>query len=276
DAVTTNEDTAIAFNPVSGNNEVSGADNFEGAALITKIDGATIPHAGPAVAVSHGSVTLAAGNVLTFTPDADYNGPAVFSYTVSNGGADETANITVTVTAVADIVADAVTTNEDTAIAFNPVSGNNEVSGADNFEGAALITKIDGATITNVGPAVAVSHGSVTLAAGNVLTFTPDADYNGPAVFSYTVSNGGADETANITVTVTAVADIVADAVTTNEDTAIAFNPVSGNNEVSGADNFEGAALITKIDGATITNGGPAVAVSHGSVTLAAGNVLTF
>src|SRR4029078_6162572 len=163
------------------------------------------------VTVSHGSVTLGAGNALTFTPDADYNGPATFSYPAPHGGADETANITVSVNAVADIVADAVTTNEDTAITFNPVTGNNEVSGADNFEGSAQISAIDRQAITQGGPPVPVRPGAVTLGAGNALTFPPDADYNGPATFSYTVSNGGADETANITVSVNG-ADHIGDA----------------------------------------------------------------
>ena len=104
-------------------------------------------------------------------------------------------------------------TNEDTRRSpSNPVLGTNEVSGADNFEGSAQITAINGTAITAGGAAVAVSHGSVTLGAGNALTFTPDADYNGPATFSYTASNGGPAETANITVTVNAVADIVDDA----------------------------------------------------------------
>src|SRR2546423_10035901 len=90
--------------------------------------------------------------------------------------------------------------------------------------------------ITVGGTAVTVSHGSVTLGAGNELTFTPDADYNGSAVFSYTVTtSGGVTETADITVTINAATDIVADAVTTTEDTAVTFNPVSGANETSGA-----------------------------------------
>ncbi|WP_352749378.1 Ig-like domain-containing protein, partial [Mesorhizobium sp. M0615] len=226
DTVVTNEDTAITFNPVSGANEVSGADNFEGNAQITAINGSAITVGGPAIAVSHGSVTLGAGNALTFTPAADYNGPAVFSYTVTSGGVTETASISVTVNAISDIVADTVLTNEDTAITFNPVSGANEVSGADNFEGSAQITAINGSAITVGGPAIAVGHGSVTLGAGNALTFTPAADYNGPAVFSYTVTSGGVTETASITINVTSVNDAPAgtdNSTTINEDGTYTF-----------------------------------------------------
>src|SRR4029077_4273056 len=238
---------------------------FEGSPQITAINGTAITQGGGAVAVSHGSVTLGAGNALTFTADADYNGPWVSSYTVTSGTVTETANITVNVAAVANIVADVVSTNEDTPVTFNPVTGTNEVSGADNFEGSPQITAINGTAITQGGGAVAVSHGSVTLGAGNALTFTADADYNGPSVCSYTVTSGTVTETANITVNVAAVADIVADVVSTNEDTPVTFNPVTGTNEVSGADNFEGSPQITAIDGTAITQGGGAVAVSHGS-----------
>ena len=43
--------------------------------------------------------------------------------------------MTVTVTAVADIVADSLTTNEDTAVTANLITGTNGAS-ADNFEDA--------------------------------------------------------------------------------------------------------------------------------------------
>ena len=230
DAVSTNEDTAVTFNPVLGTNEVSGADNFEGSAQITAINGTAITAGGAAVAVSHGSVTLGAGNALTFTPDADYNGPATFSYTASNGGPAETANITVTVNAVADIVDDAVSTNEDTAVTFNPVLGTNEVSGADNFEGSAQITAINGTAITAGGAAVAVSHGSVTLGAGNALTFTPDADYNGPATFAHGLQRRAGRDRQHHRHGQCGCRHRRRCGSSTNEDTAVTFNPVLGTN----------------------------------------------
>ncbi|WP_029586512.1 Ig-like domain-containing protein, partial [Bradyrhizobium sp. URHD0069] len=164
---------------------------------------------------------------LTYQAEPDYNGSDSLTIATSDGLTTDTDTIGITVNAVADIVADAVTTTEDNAVTFNPVSGANEVSGVDNFEGSAQITQINGMAITVGGPAVAVSHGSVTLGAGNLLTFTPAADYNGPAVFSYTVASGGVTETANITVTVNAVADaptLTSPDASGNEDTAIALS----------------------------------------------------
>src|SRR5262249_56705298 len=122
---------------------------------------------GPGVTVDHVTVTIAANNALQFPPNADDNGRSVFSYTVANGGANETANITVNVAPVADIVADVVNTNEDTAVTFNPVSGLNEVSGADNFEGTATITQINATPRPAADPGVTFEHAPVTLVPNN-------------------------------------------------------------------------------------------------------------
>src|SRR5262249_60775559 len=105
-------------------------------------------------------------------------------------------------------------------------------------------------------------------AASSPLSCTPNAAYHRSSPTRRSSDLGGANETANITVNVAPVADIVADVVNTNEDTAVTFNPVSGLNEVSGADNFEGTATIIQINGTAITTGGPGVTVDHGTVKI--------
>ena len=71
-------------------------------------------------------MSLGAGNVLTFTPAADFNGAVpAFSYTVLSGGVSETANIAVTRHGGCRHRRRRVTTTEDTAISFNPVTGTN-------------------------------------------------------------------------------------------------------------------------------------------------------
>ena len=102
----------------------------------------------------------------------------------------------ITVTPVPDIVDDSVTTPEDTAITFNAITGTNGAS-ADNFEnpGRAVTAVTQGA------------HGTVSFAADGTLTYTPDANYNGPDSFTYTVTSGGVTETATVTVSVAPVND---------------------------------------------------------------------
>ena len=195
DTATTNEDTAVNV-PVQAN------DTFEdvtGHQITATTNGA------------HGAVTLndngTAGNFaddfVTYAPAADFNGTDSFTYTVTSGGITETATVSVTVNAVADIADDTATTNEDTSVNV-PVLAN------DTFEDPA-------GSITAVG---AASHGVATIA-GTAVVYTPNADFNGTDSFTYTVTSGGITETATVSVTVDAVADIADDAATTTEDTAV-------------------------------------------------------
>ena len=109
--------------------------------------------------------------------------------------------IGITVTPVADIVADSVTTNEDTPVTINVLAN-------DSFESPArAITAVNGTALTAGGSGVAVANGTVSLTASGQLAFTPTANYNGTTSFTYTVSSGGTTETATATIAVAAVND---------------------------------------------------------------------
>ena len=75
------------------------------------------------------------------------------------------------------------------------ITGSEEgnTGGADTFADPSADHPINGQSITQDGDPVtvinsAVTGGLVSLGEGNVLTFTPAADYNGPATFTYTVA----------------------------------------------------------------------------------------
>ena len=138
---------------------------------------------------------------VVYTPGADYVGADAFTYTVTSGGATETATANITVTAVADIVSDNVTVAEG--------SGNNNLQllANDGFENPAR-------AITAVG---AAAHGTTSINNNGtpgdatddfvVYTLAPGDNYNGPDSFTYTVTSNGATETATVNVTVTPVND---------------------------------------------------------------------
>ncbi|MGC1174446.1 tandem-95 repeat protein [Polaromonas sp.] len=165
--------------------------------------GATISNNGTGSVTITGTAAAINGalNGLTYTSTADYHGSATLTVLTSDGVTTDTDTITLTVTPVVDITADAVTTLEDTAVTIN-------VLGNDTFENAGkAITAINGSAITDGGPSVAVTNGSVALVGGQ-LVFTPAANFNGAVpTFTYTVTSGGATETANVNVTVTPVND---------------------------------------------------------------------
>ena len=133
---------------------------------------------------------------LSYANTADYNGAASLTFTTNDGVASPVVKtVSLSVTPVADIVADSVTTNEDTAIVFNAITGTNGAS-ADSFEGSPSVTAVTQGT-----------KGGVTFAANGTLTYTPNLNQTGSDSFTYTVTSGGVTETATETVTITAVND---------------------------------------------------------------------
>jgi|GEM_PF-6667576 len=161
-----------------------------------------------------------------FVPTPDFNGAVTLTMTTDDGGNTGTGGPlqdidtkTITVTAVADILANAITTNEDTQVII-PVLVN------DSFENPVhTITAIAGTPVI-AGDTVTVPNGKAKLEADGTITFMPDADVSGSSVFSYTVTSGGVNETANATVTITAVPDaprVDLDTTTTGTDYATSY-----------------------------------------------------
>ena len=108
----------------------------------------------------------------------------------------DTDTVAITVTAVADIVADILTTNEDTAITANVITGTSGAS-ADNFEsGARALTSVTQG-----------ANGSVSFTAAGAVTYTPNLNFNGTDSFTYTVTSGGVTETATLEVTIAGTND---------------------------------------------------------------------
>jgi cysteine-rich repeat protein len=161
---------------------------------------------------NNGSVARS-GNNVTFTPRANYAGPAGFDYQLFDGSTSVTGRVNVTVTAVNDApipVPDALATAEDTQVAV-PVG-----------QLLANDTDVD-STLTLVGVRNPV-HGTVVLTGGAV-HFVPAGDFNGIGSFEYVVSDGETEVAAQVTVTVTAVNDppvVAAIAAVTVADVAVA------------------------------------------------------
>ncbi|MDP2694873.1 MAG: tandem-95 repeat protein, partial [Gallionella sp.] len=230
DVANTLEDTAVITN-------VLGNDSFEGSTTISAVTQG-----------AHGAVTVNGDKTITYTSVADFNGLDSYTYSVTSGGITETATVNVTVTPVADIVTDAVTTAEDTAITFNAITGVGGVGNADNFEGTPVLTSVTQGL-----------HGAVTFTGAGAVTYTPVADFNGSDSVTYTVTSpAGVTETATINVTVTPVGNIANDVANTFEDTAVTTS-------VLGNDNFSGTTSIS-----AVTQG------THGTVTVNGDKTITY
>jgi cysteine-rich repeat protein len=160
------------------------------------------------VAPDAGTATIT-GGVVTYTPDPDYHGTDSLTYTIDDGrGNTASAMVDITINAVNDAPAavdDALVAIEDTSASIDVTLNDVDVDG-------------DSLVVTAVGTA---AHGTVAFS-GNVVTYRPAPNYDGPDSFTYTISDGhGGTSSATVAVAVLAVNDqpvAVDDELTTPED----------------------------------------------------------
>jgi hypothetical protein len=118
---------------------------------------------------ANGTLTTGAGGAIVYRPDSDFTGVDSFDYQVCDSGTPQqcsTGTVTLNVLPVARD--DVATTPEDTPVRI-----------------AVLDNDTDGAPVTTTsnGP----SHGTVTVGAGGVVTYTPAAGFTGADQFDYTI-----------------------------------------------------------------------------------------
>jgi len=226
-AATTNEDTPVDIDIV--------ATDVENDALTYVIT--TNP--------TNGTLTMT-GSVVTYTPNANYNGSDSFSYRVNDGTNNSNATVPITVNPINDppVSSDkTVTTNEDVSLPIDVTATDVEGNGSINY------------TIVS-----APTNGSVSVV-GNIITYVPSANYNGTDSFTYKANDGVDDgNTATVSITITAVDDASVaqpQSITTNEDTPKSFNLIA-----------------TEVDGDVLTYS-IAAAPANGTVTLS-GNTVTY
>jgi Ca2+-binding RTX toxin-like protein len=185
--------------------EDSGPRNIPASELVgddTDVDGDTLVVSAVGNAVG-GTVVLNDDGSVTFTPTADFNGPASFEYTVSDGnGGTDTGTASFNVTAVNDApvaVADNLTAPETSSTTFAASDLLANDTDVDNPNSDLRIASVASGT-----------GGTVVLNDDGTVTFTPTPGFNGPATFTYTTSDGSATSApATVTVNVTATNDLI-------------------------------------------------------------------
>ncbi|GGY69423.1 hypothetical protein GCM10011613_12200 [Cellvibrio zantedeschiae] len=128
----------------------------------------------------NGTVQLSGGNVI-FTPTANYNGPASYTYTISDGnGGTSTATVAIDVLAVNDNPVagrDSLIASTDTTLTVAPSILLTNDSDIENTSSLSVLNVFGGV------------NGTASLSNGS-LVFTPTSGFNGIASFSYTLSDG--------------------------------------------------------------------------------------
>ena len=204
-----------------------------------------------------GTVTVSDG-VLTFSPAANYVGPVVFTYRVTdNAGVQQNATVTVDVTNVNDAP-----TGVDDAVSVDQNSTENVLNVLQNDQ----ISPDTGETLTITSVSTPSNGGSAVVAEdGMSVSFTPAPDFAGVDTFTYIVSDGDLQDVATVTVTV-APADnpptAVGDAYEVVEDAATADFIVLSN-DVRDVDNEDFV-----LDSIGVPDGGGQAVISAGGTQL--------
>ena len=187
---------------------------------------------------------------MLYTPNANYNGEDIFTYTVSDGhGGEATATIHLTITPFNDYPLgnnDTASTPEDTPVIIDVLANDIDPDG-------------DTLTIARVDTP---SHGSATIQEGKVL-YTPNANYNGEDIFTYTVSDGhGGEYLAYIDVTITPVNDNPIandDTASTPKDTPVIINVLANDSDPDRKDTLTIASVGSPSHGSAAIQGGKVV-----------------
>ena len=163
---TTNEDTAITIDVAS---------------LISDVDSTTLT---VTASSTNGTVSVT-GTAITFTPNANYNGPATITYTVTDDAGvplSDTGTIGVTVTPVNDAP---VLTGSAATLVAGTEDVSYTVTAADLLAG---FTDVDGGVLSIVG--LVSSSGAVIDNGDGTYTITAPVDANGVVSLNYSVSDG--------------------------------------------------------------------------------------
>lgn len=181
--------------PITTNSSLTIAEDTSGSVTANVIDpdlGDT--HTIDVTQPGQGSVVVV-GQIMTYTPPADWNGSTSFTYRAMDSAGAYSAFSTVTVT---------VNPQNDP-----PVTGNLGMVIDEDTSGTRTvsITDSDSGDTHLVAVAMPPSQGSVSIA-GNDITYTPPADWNGSTFFTFTVTDsGGESASASVNVTVLPIND---------------------------------------------------------------------
>ncbi|WP_350287663.1 gliding motility-associated C-terminal domain-containing protein [uncultured Croceitalea sp.] len=135
-------------------------------------------------------------DIVTYTPDPDYNGADSFDYTVCNNMGDcSTATVTVDVLPIVDTIDDSVATGQDITVDIPWSANDNDLPNAGTFTN----------TNPSNGNVVLNDNGTPNDPSDDDISYVPNPGFTGTDSFDYTVcDNLGNCDTATITIVVTA------------------------------------------------------------------------
>ena len=239
----------ITVTPVNDAPDAAGdsaSTGFETPVLVDVLGNDTDVDAGDSLVIfgftdgANGTVTEVEGQ-LQYDPNPGFSGTDTFTYTVRDGnGGTDTASVSVTVGAAqntAPVAADDVASvAEDSAVVVDVLSNDQDADG-------------DGLRISGVGDP---ANGTVVIEEGQI-RYTPNADFNGTDLFTYTITDGQESSTASVSVRVSPVNDAPTVSAVVRDIIDLEFDPSTPVDLLHGAFDVDGDPL--SIDNVEIISG---------------------
>ena len=193
--------------PVANNDTLAATQNtpvtYTAAQLLgndTDVDAGTLLAIASVTSGAGGTVVLNGDGTVTFTPNPGFTGAASFTYSATDGSLpSNVATVTVNVAAMPH----APVANDDTLAATEDIPV--------TYTAAQLLgndTDVDAGTTLTVASVASGAGGMVVLNGDGTVTFSPNANLNGAASFTYRATDGGLlSNVATVTVNVAPVND---------------------------------------------------------------------
>lgn len=133
-------------------------------------------------------------DILTYTPDPDFNGVDSFDYTVCNTVGDcSTASVDITVLPIVDAIDDAVATLEGEPVIIDVLANDNDIP----TSGTLTVTDPPNGTVS------IDTNGTPADPSDDTLGYTPEVDFVGTDAFTYTLcDSSGNCSTATVTIVI--------------------------------------------------------------------------
>ncbi|AYK19286.1 retention module-containing protein [Aeromonas veronii] len=248
---------------------------LDGGLAIQSINGVVLTGGVQSIAVTNGTVEIAADGGMTFKPNENFNGDISFDYVAQDTDGDtDSATVSIKVVPVNDDFTDndeQVTISEDSGEKTGNVIDGVSVDGPVTVQSFSIAGQTGPFVLGQVYTIAGV--GSFSLAANGAYSFTPAANWNGtvPPV-SYTLTDGSSSNASTLSIQVTPVDDAFSDAdesVTIDEDSGLHSGTLLG-----GTSSVDGPVTVQSfsVNGTTYTfsasNTSFTVALTAGSLVI--------
>jgi len=202
DEITINKNIATLINIISNDSDADG-------------DSITLYSA----TANYGTVVNQNNGTILYTPNTDYVGTDIISYTIQDGrGGSATSVVNVTINTVPVANVDNIVTNENTAVNIDVISNDTD---ADS----------DSLAVSSA----SASNGSVVVQGDNTLLYIPTTDFTGTNLINYTITDGrGGYATSIVTVSVNSPPVANVDEIITNINTSVEINAISNDTDTDG------------------------------------------